>query len=329
MVLLRADALLIDCDGVLVDSDDSVRSAWTAWLERYGLDPGIVDSVVHGRRRGHGPRPGSTRPGQQEAIAGIDELELAGAGDVRAVPGSLALTRSLPVGRWAVVTSGNDRLARARLAAAGHAVPAVAVTADVVAVGKPDPEGYLLAASRLGVPVERCVVLEDSASGVEAGRAAGVSAVLGIGERALATDADLVVADLTDVRWTAAGLEVAPGLMEALIAREDEGMAAPRKYPDELRERATRMAVDARRDPATRSGALRRIGEQLGINPETLRNWVVQAEVDAGERPGVSTEEARRIAELERENRELRRANEILRTASAFFAAAELDRRLK
>jgi transposase len=106
-------------------------------------------------------------------------------------------------------------------------------------------------------------------------------------------------------------------------------MAAPRKYPDELRERAIRMAVDARRDPATRSGALRRVGEQLGINPETLRNWVQQAEVDEGHRPGVTSEEARRIAELERENRELRRANEILRTASAFFASAELDRRLK
>ena len=106
-------------------------------------------------------------------------------------------------------------------------------------------------------------------------------------------------------------------------------MAAPRKYPEELRERATRMAVDARRDPTTRSGALRRIGEQLGINPETLRNWVVQAEIDQGHRPGVSTDEAQRIAELERENRELRRANEILRTASAFFASAELDRRLR
>ncbi len=106
-------------------------------------------------------------------------------------------------------------------------------------------------------------------------------------------------------------------------------MAAPRKYPDELRERAIRMAVDLRRDPATRSGALRRVGEQLGINPETLRNWVQQAEIDEGHRPGVTSEEARRIAELERENRELRRANEILRTASAFFASAELDRRLK
>src|SRR5580765_1381418 len=106
-------------------------------------------------------------------------------------------------------------------------------------------------------------------------------------------------------------------------------MSAPRKYPEEIRERAIRMAVDLRRDPATRSGALRRVGEQLGINPETLRNWVTQVEVDEGHRSGVTTVEAKRIAELERENRELRRANEILKTASAFFAAAELDRRLK
>ena len=106
-------------------------------------------------------------------------------------------------------------------------------------------------------------------------------------------------------------------------------MAAPRKYPDELRERATRMAVEARQDPATRAGALARIAKQLGINPETLRNWVTQAEIDGGVRPGATTDDAQRIAQLERENRELRRANEILKTASAFFAQAELDRRLK
>jgi transposase len=85
------------------------------------------------------------------------------------------------------------------------------------------------------------------------------------------------------------------------------------------------MAVDARRDPATRAGAVRRVGEQLGINAETLRGWVKQAEVDAGDRPGTTTSDAQRLAELERENRELRRANAILRSASAFFAA-ELDR---
>ena len=101
-------------------------------------------------------------------------------------------------------------------------------------------------------------------------------------------------------------------------------MAAPRRYPEELRERAIRIAVDLRRDPATRLGALRRVGEQLGVSPETLRNWVNQAEVDAGDRPGTTTDEARRLAELERENRELRRANEILKAASAYFAS-ELD----
>lgn len=85
------------------------------------------------------------------------------------------------------------------------------------------------------------------------------------------------------------------------------------------------MAVDLRRDAATRKGAVARVGEQLGINPETLRNWVTQAEVDAGVRPGTTSAEAARIAELERENRELRRSNAILRSASAFFAA-ELDR---
>jgi len=85
------------------------------------------------------------------------------------------------------------------------------------------------------------------------------------------------------------------------------------------------MAVEARKDPETAVGAIKRIADQLGIHPEALRTWVKQAEVDAGDRPGVTTEQERRIAELEREVRELRRANGILKSASAFFAA-ELDR---
>lgn len=106
-------------------------------------------------------------------------------------------------------------------------------------------------------------------------------------------------------------------------------MAAPRKYSEELKERATRLALDARRDPASKVGAIKRIADQLGIHPEALRTWVRQAEVDAGDAPGTTTADSERIAQLERENRELRRANEILKTASAFFAAAELDRKLK
>ncbi|MEC3894402.1 transposase [Nocardiopsis sp. LDBS1602] len=102
-------------------------------------------------------------------------------------------------------------------------------------------------------------------------------------------------------------------------------MPEPRKHPDELRKRATRMAVGARQNAATRPGAIARVSDQLSINRETLRNWVSQAEVDAGHRPGTTTDQPRRLAELEREDRELRRANAILKSASAFFAA-KLDR---
>ena len=106
-------------------------------------------------------------------------------------------------------------------------------------------------------------------------------------------------------------------------------MGVPRKYSVELQQRATRMALDARRDPESSRGAITRIAEQLGVHPEALRSWVRQAEVDGGVRPGTTTEDATRIAALEREVRELRRANEILRTSAAFFAAAELDRTIK
>ena len=92
-------------------------------------------------------------------------------------------------------------------------------------------------------------------------------------------------------------------------------MAAPRKYSEELKERATRMAMEAREKPATSKGAIKRIADQLGVHPEALRTWVRQAEIDGGARPGTTTDDATRIAELEREVRELRRANEILKTS--------------
>jgi transposase len=85
------------------------------------------------------------------------------------------------------------------------------------------------------------------------------------------------------------------------------------------------LAVEARRDPSTKTGAISRVAGQLGIHPEALRNYVRQAEVDAGDRPGVTSADAERIKDLEREVRELRRANTILRQAATFFGA-ELDR---
>ena len=101
-------------------------------------------------------------------------------------------------------------------------------------------------------------------------------------------------------------------------------MPAQKKYPDELRQRAVRLVLDAQSDRSTATGAIGRVAEQLGINKETLRGWVNQAKVDAGDKPGTTTSDAERLAQFEKENRELRRANAILRSASAFFAT-ELD----
>jgi transposase len=115
--------------------------------------------------------------------------------------------------------------------------------------------------------------------------------------------------------------------MEAPKPREGGVMGAPRKYPEEVRERAVRLVHDLveNEDGMSINAACRRVGEQLVINMDTLRTWVTQHRIDTGEAPGVFTSERTRLRELERENRELRRANAILKTPSACFAA-ELDR---
>src|SRR5215469_17022647 len=98
-----------------------------------------------------------------------------------------------------------------------------------------------------------------------------------------------------------------------------------RRYPPELKERAVRLYFElVEQQGGFRHGVRSRVASQLGVSYEALRQWVQQAEIDQGQRPGLTTAEQRRIAELEKENRELRRANEILKSASAFFAA-ELD----
>ena len=103
-------------------------------------------------------------------------------------------------------------------------------------------------------------------------------------------------------------------------------MAAQQRYPEELRERAVKMVYEVRERDGRGRGEIARIARQLGIHPEALRVWIRQAEIDGGQRPGATTDDKQRIAELEREVRELRRANEILKAASAYFAR-ELDPR--
>ena len=106
-------------------------------------------------------------------------------------------------------------------------------------------------------------------------------------------------------------------------------MGRPSRYSPEVRERAVRMVLEHEGQYDSEWSAMRSIAEKIGCTAETLRGWVRQAERDQGRRPGLTTAERERLKELERENRDLRRVNEILRKASAYFAQAELDRRPK
>ena len=106
-------------------------------------------------------------------------------------------------------------------------------------------------------------------------------------------------------------------------------MARPSKYSPEVRERAVRMVREHGAEHPSQWAAIASMAPKLGCTTETLRRWVRQAERDGGERPGLTTDERQRLKALERENHELKRANEILRKASAYFAQAELDRRPK
>jgi transposase len=106
-------------------------------------------------------------------------------------------------------------------------------------------------------------------------------------------------------------------------------MGTPSRYSPEVRERAVRMVREHEQEHASQWATICSIASKIGCSAETLRNWVRQAERDEGRRPGLTTDERQRLKDLERENRELKRANEILRLASAYFAKAELDRRAK
>jgi sugar-phosphatase len=196
--VLNVQAVLLDMDGTLVDSDAAVERSWRAWAAEYPVDPGRGPLVAHGL-----PALGNVRRlrpdlSEDEAAAAARyqlELEYVDVADITAAPGAPGLLAELDrLGLpWAVVTSADPPLARTRLAAAGIR-PALLVTIDDVRAGKPDPEGYLLAARKLGVDPRRCLVVEDAEAGVTAGRAAGavVAALKGV-------PADIQLADLYEL----------------------------------------------------------------------------------------------------------------------------------
>ncbi|MEU8826855.1 HAD-IA family hydrolase [Streptomyces sp. NPDC048636] len=198
---ISADALLFDNDGTLVSSLESVVRCWTRWAGEYGVSAEDFAGVeLHGR-----PADdiiGDLLPAERlaGARARIDELELAEVpGGVKLLPGTAELLAGLPAARWAVVTSANGQLARARLTEVGLR-PGTLISADDITRGKPDPEPFLLAAERLGVAPARCVAFEDAPAGLASARAAGMRTV------ALTTTvpraeliADWVVEDLSAV----------------------------------------------------------------------------------------------------------------------------------
>ena len=206
--VLTARALLLDMDGTLVNSDAVVERIWRRWSDRHGLDGDEVMKVVHGRQ-GHASMALllPDRPMEQNLADNARMLaeETADVDGVVAIPGApefLASLRGLP---HALVTSADLALATARMGAAGLSLPEVRVTAESVGASKPDPEGFLKGAAELGVDPTDCIVFEDSAAGIQAGRSAGMR-VVGVGARADLYEPDVVVRDLKRVR-----VEAAPG----------------------------------------------------------------------------------------------------------------------
>ena len=205
------EAVVFDNDGVRVDSLASVDRAWRRWSIEHGLDPEAVMPMVHGRPSRDTVAALVAPDLVERAVRRIDELEIDDAADVTALPGAAALLVSLPAGRWAIVTSATEDLFAARLAAAGLPRPPVVVTADQVTRGKPDPEGYLAAVRRLGVPPGRAAVFEDSGTGIAAAVAAGVGTVVRVGTGEPGEGEAAVVADLRSVAWRG-GLVVEDGI---------------------------------------------------------------------------------------------------------------------
>jgi mannitol-1-/sugar-/sorbitol-6-phosphatase len=167
--------LLSDLDGVLVDSHASIMRAWRWWGALHGVESAAIEGVQHGRPSGEVIAALTPALDADAESRAIDLRQARDTDGVIALPGARELlTGARPV---AVVTSCTVPLATARLQAAGLPVPAVLITPERLSRGKPDPQGYLMAASALGARPADCVVFEDAPAGIEAGRAAGMHVV--------------------------------------------------------------------------------------------------------------------------------------------------------
>ncbi|MBD8044530.1 HAD-IA family hydrolase [Arthrobacter sp. Sa2BUA2] len=192
------DAVLFDLDGTLIDSTVATERAWTFWGERMGIAG--YRHTAHGLTAQTLVNQLVDEPRRAEALELITRLEIEDTRGIRQKDGVPALLAAIPPEKWTIVTSCTRELARARMAAAGLDWPEHMVTADQVTTGKPSPEGFLLAARRLGTDIRRCLVVEDAPAGLSAGRSANAQTLGVTGTYAAdALNADVVVASLNQL----------------------------------------------------------------------------------------------------------------------------------
>ena len=200
MTEIECEAVLFDCDGVLVDSRASILASWTSWADRRGLDRSLVLGTIDGPNMIEIIRQVAPHLVAEEEAVELRAWEVAHAEGTAAIPGS-TLVRGLPRDRWAVVTSGNAPVIQARLRAASLPMPDVLVTAEDVRAGKPSPDGYLMASEKIGVAPDRCMVFEDAPAGVAAALRAGmrVVALATTHEPSQLDEADACVPDMRSI----------------------------------------------------------------------------------------------------------------------------------
>ena len=195
-------AFLFDMDGTVLDSIAAAERVWGDWARGHGLDVEAFLPTIHGVRAEETIRRQNLADinvaREIEAILRAESADMEG---VIPIPGAEAFLRALPIDRWAVVTSAPRELALLRMGAAGLSIPAVLVTAEDVSRGKPAPDGYVLAAERLGVAAGACLVFEDAPAGVLAGEAAGADVVvITATHRHTLTTAHPALVDYSDVQ---------------------------------------------------------------------------------------------------------------------------------
>jgi sugar-phosphatase len=207
MITVFCSAILFDLDGVLVDSTGAVERLWRIWAKERGVEVEKVLAIAHGVRAVEVIRAVAPSLDAEEELRGLEKWHVADHDGIEVMPGSIDLVRSIPAGRWGVVTSGSREIATERLSFAGVPLPKVMITADDVVNGKPHPEPYLKGARELGVEPEDCVVIEDAPAGIAAAHAAQmkVIALASTYPASKLKDADAVVETLARIGVSANG----------------------------------------------------------------------------------------------------------------------------